>query len=217
MACPLNLQSLRDLARVLCRLIDFRSRFTSTHSEGVAVVASFLARCSGLSPETCSLLEVAGYVHDLGKLAVPLELLEKPGRFTDDDFSVMKAHPYHTFRVLSNIRELDTVNHWASCHHERLDGCGYPFGLTARELGLEARIMGVADVFTALAEDRPYRKGMTPSQIAVVLRNMATDNHLDGDLISVLTANFDEIDALRKAAQAGAAVEYHRLWSAVEE
>jgi HD-GYP domain-containing protein (c-di-GMP phosphodiesterase class II) len=212
-AVPMDLAALRDVSRILCRLIDFRSRFTATHSRGVAVAAATLGRYARLDQETCDMLEIAGHIHDVGKLAIPLELLEKPGRFTQDDFSIIKSHPYHTYRVLENVTKLDNIRRWASFHHERLDGRGYPFCLKGDDLSVEARIVAVADVFTALAEDRPYRPGMSSPEVSNVLERMAASGHLDPDLVSLLVKNSEELHARRVRFQAAAAAEYRLLRS----
>jgi HD-GYP domain-containing protein (c-di-GMP phosphodiesterase class II) len=213
----LDMDTLLSAATVFCRLIDFRSRFTSTHSRGVAATAKTIGRYAGLPEKNQEMLEVAGCLHDLGKLAVPLELIEKPGQFTPQDFDVMRIHPYHTFRVLENIEELREINFWASCHHERLNGSGYPFCYHASDLPAEARIIAVADVFTALREDRPYRPGMSERAALGILRDMVDDRLLDGEFASLLRIHFDEVDATRASIQSGAKAEYRLLWSEPSE
>lgn len=209
----LDMKTLLSVATVFCRLIDFRSRFTSTHSRGVAATAKVLGTYAGLPEKNRQMLEIAGYLHDLGKLAVPLELIEKPDQFGPNDFDVMRIHPYHTFRVLENIDELGEINFWASCHHERLNGTGYPFCYQGNDLPIEARIIAVADVCTALREDRPYRPGMTKQAALQILDDMAEDQLLDGDVVSLIKTDFDELDAARSSVQAAATAEYRLLWA----
>ncbi len=143
---------------------------------------------------------VAGRLHDLGKLAVNDRILEKDGKLEPNEFAVIKSHTYYTARLMENIPEFSTIREWASYHHERLDGKGYPFGLGAAELNLGARIMAVADVFTAIKEDRPYRDGKTDDAAIKVLRSMAGPT-LDPRLVQLLIENFEEVDTLRIAAQ----------------
>lgn len=158
----LNGDEFLALSKLLSTVIDFRSRFTATHSAGVAASAEALAGECGFGPAECRMMRLAGYLHDLGKLAVPAEILEKPAKLSPEEFAVIRSHTYHTFRVLQTISGLDTVNSWASFHHERLDGKGYPFHHGDDVLSLGARIMAMADVLTAVTEDRPYRAGMQP-------------------------------------------------------
>jgi HD-GYP domain-containing protein (c-di-GMP phosphodiesterase class II) len=139
--------SLSEIERLFSRIIDFRSRFTAAHSMGVATIAENLGERMGLAESTCRLLCTAGHHHDLGKLSVPAEILEKPSALTPEEISLVRIHPYHTFQVLRTVEQLHDVSMWNSYHHERLDGSGYPFHLKGDDLNTEARILAVADVF----------------------------------------------------------------------
>lgn len=195
----LDLDDLERLGQVFGRIIDYRSPFTAAHSSGVAATAEALGQRLGLSRADRQLLRVAGYLHDLGKLAVPLEIIEKPGRLTTEESLVVKQHAYHTYRILATVPGLETLNTWASLHHERLDGKGYPF--RPRQIPLGARIVAVADVFTAITEDRPYRKGMNREQALAVLEQMVQEQALDGRVVAALRADFDEFLSIRHASQ----------------
>lgn len=151
----LNLEALHELAKMFGKIIDYRSPYTATHSSGVAAIAEMLGQRLGFFSTESKLLRVAGYLHDIGKLAVPPEILDKPEKLTIEEMFIVKQHPYFTFRILSMVPGLETVNTWASLHHERLDRQGYPF--RSRGIPLGSRIIAVADLFTAITEDRPYR------------------------------------------------------------
>ena len=207
----LNPQGLLSLANLFRRLIDFRSPFTATHSSGVAACASHLARLLGLSEGECEQILVAGYLHDLGKLAVPTELLEKRDKLTTEEFNVIKSHTFFTYRSLEAIGGLALISSYGAFHHERLDGKGYPFHLTGHELPLGSRIMAVADVFTAVTEDRPYRQGMTNEDAVDLLDKMATDGKLDRSIVATLQHHFAEVNASRIAAQATSVREYRQF------
>lgn len=207
----LGMADLMSLAQLFCRIIDFRSRFTATHSNGVAEVASRLASLAGFSESDSSMMKIAGYLHDLGKLAVPLGILEKPDGLTPNEWHVMKKHPYYTYRVVRTVEELHVINSWAACHHEQLDGQGYPFHCTADQISIGARIMALADRFTALTEDRPYRQAMSVEMALSILHEMRRASKLDGDLVDLLDRNMDEIDHARATAQAAAVEGYSRL------
>ena len=181
------------IAELFRNLIDFRSRFTSTHSSGVAASASMLARIFGLTDAEIGLMEVAGNLHDLGKLAIPNSILDKPGGLTKEEMSVMKSHTYYTYLVINSIGGLKQIAEWAAYHHEKLDGSGYPFHCIASELSTGARIMMVADIFTALAEDRPYRKGMSKDGIVQIIKQFSDRSLLDTRIVNLLFENYNEI------------------------
>ena len=146
----LDLRGLTSLAQMFCNVIDFRSRFTATHSHGVAASVQALARACGLPVVQGRMMKVAGYLHDLGKLVVPPQVLDKTAGLSTDEWTLIKRHPYMTWRILSSIPELQSIGFWASCHHEQINGRGYPFRYAADQLSVECRILAVADVFTAL-------------------------------------------------------------------
>ncbi|GAM09297.1 cyclic di-GMP phosphodiesterase response regulator RpfG [Geobacter sp. OR-1] len=212
----LDLDGILSLGQVFSEIIDFRSRFTATHSSGVAASASVLARMVGFSETECEKMKVAGFLHDLGKLAVPTEILEKPGVLTPQERDIIRSHPYYTYRTLERISDMETINSWCSFHHEYLNGKGYPFHLERADLTMGARIMAVADVFTAITEDRPYRKGMTPEAVMSVLNSMGKSESLDVKLIEALADNFNEINQHRLAAQTAAGREYDRIMHQME-
>lgn len=204
-------ETLRELTAIFSRIIDFRSRFTATHSSGVAACAVHLAGLLGMPDNERVMMHIAGSFHDLGKLAVPKEILEKPDRLTDQEFCIIKAHPYYTQNILNRFKDLSTISAWASEHHERIDGKGYPHHLQSDKITLGSRIMAVADVFTAITEDRPYRKGMENRQVIKVLNNLASDHALDGDIVNTLLANFMEINIVRLEAQTNTLKEYREF------
>jgi HD-GYP domain-containing protein (c-di-GMP phosphodiesterase class II) len=204
----LDINGLTDLAKLFSHIIDFRSRFTSTHSSGVSATAEILAKLSGFSERECQLMKIAGYLHDLGKLAVPPEILEKPERLTDDEFRVIKSHPFYTHNILAAINEMRNINELGSLHHERLDGGGYPFHYKDEKLSLGSKIMAVADVFVALSEDRPYRKGMKEEETMQILHKMVDDSALDENIVSLVENNKAEINKIRSDVQIKAAQEY---------
>ncbi|MCL4514351.1 MAG: HD domain-containing protein [Firmicutes bacterium] len=208
MAMDLDLDGLLSLAKLFGQIIDFRSPFTATHSNGVAATAEVLAKFMGLSERECRMMKIAGDLHDLGKLAVPVEFLEKMEKLTEDEFAVVKSHAFYTYRILETISDLDIINVWCSFHHERLDGKGYPFHYKGQDLSLGSRIIAVADVFTAITEDRPYRKGMSNDQAVQVLQQMVKDLALDANVVSALMAHYDEVNAVREVAQSAVAKEF---------
>lgn len=204
----LDLDDVISLTRMFARIIDFRSPYTANHTVGVAKVAEKLGQLMGFSENECKMLLVAGYLHDLGKLAIRNDILEKPGKLTEEEFNIIKSHVFYTYRLLQSIKGFDVINVWASFHHEKLNGEGYPFRLTDRSIPLGARIVAVADIFTALAQDRPYRKGMSLDDAISVLNSMASERAICSHVVSVLAKNVDMINEYREEAQQQAEKEY---------
>lgn len=196
----MELDTLESFARFLSRLIDLRSRFTAAHSTAVGMVGATLAGKVGFSADEIQMMRIAGYLHDIGKLAVPLEILEKPARLTEDEENFVRYHSYLTYRTLQTIPGLETINQWASLHHERLNGSGYPFRHLENRIPLGSRILAVADVFTALAEDRPYRPGLSKRDILRILRKMSSMMEVDPAIVELAANHFEEIETVRSMA-----------------
>lgn len=187
-----DLQALKGLARVFARIVDAKSRFTANHSEGVSRLSGLLGRLAGLPAETCERMEIAGLLHDLGKLRVPDEVLEKPGALDEREFAAVERHTFETYQILRRIEPLSEVAEWAAFHHEALSGRGYPFRLSGEEIPFPARLVAAADVFQALAQDRPYRGPLTPQEILAELERMATRGKLDPAAVSLVAGNLLE-------------------------
>ena len=188
-------------SETFCQVIDFRSRFTATHSSGVAEVGRALAQMDGFSPEEQELVLLAGNLHDLGKLAVPAEILEKPGPLNEPEALIMRRHAQIGERVLAAVPGLEEVAEYGGRHHERPNGRGYPGGLDRNDLRRPSLLLAVADVFTALLEDRPYRPGMSPSQARDVLLSMAGAGDLDRDAVKLLLSRQTVVEDIRRSAQ----------------
>ena len=197
----MELGQLITISEFVRNLIDFRSKFTVTHSAGVSASASMIATLFGLTELESELMKVAGNLHDLGKVAIPNSILEKNSKLTDEEFAVMRQHTYVTYMVLSSIGGIQQITEWAAFHHERLDGSGYPFHLTSKKLGIGSRIVSVADIFTALAEDRPYRQGMNKNHSMSILKDLGNKHFLDINIIELLDGNYEQIHEATSEAQ----------------
>jgi len=198
----------RGLAHLFWQLVDFRSPFTATHTSGVAAVAGFLAPLAGVTGAAGRMVAISAGLHDIGKLAVSSETLEKERTLTREEIVSLHNHPLHGWRILGKIAGLEEINKWANFHHERLDGQGYPFQLPAARIPLESRIVAVADVFTALTEERPYRRGMSGREAVSILREMADGGALDHDVVSLMVRDRGEAAAIRRMAQDSASERY---------
>ncbi|MEI3211725.1 MAG: HD domain-containing phosphohydrolase [Lachnospiraceae bacterium] len=179
----LDFSQIKKLAGFFAKIVDYKSPFTSTHSIGVAERAEKLSRYMGFDEETVQKMYLAGALHDIGKVAVGNEILEKPDRLTDAEFAVMKHHAAYTYNILSEIDDFEEIRDFAAFHHERLDGTGYPFGKDASELNVQERMMACIDIYQALTESRPYKKGMSHERVCEILKNMADKGWLDMDII----------------------------------
>jgi HD-GYP domain-containing protein (c-di-GMP phosphodiesterase class II) len=160
------------VAEAFAGIVDAKSPFTATHSAGVAEIAEGIAATMGLDAGTRRLLRRAGLLHDVGKLGVSNRILDKPGSLTEDEWVSVRRHPELSRVILAPVPALADVARLAFEHHERLDGSGYPNGLTAHELDVPSRILQVADVADALSAPRPYREALA---VHDVLRIMGRD------------------------------------------
>ncbi|NLN49038.1 MAG: HD domain-containing protein [Clostridiales bacterium] len=129
----------------------------------------------------------------------------------DNEYKQIRTHTYYTYNLLSSINQFQTINEWASFHHEKLDGKGYPFRIKGERLSLGSRIMAVADVFTAITENRPYRLGMTKEETERILLNLVKSNAIDGGVVDILLQNFEEINRTRILAQKEAKKHYEKF------
>lgn len=150
--------ALESTVNALGVIVAQKDPYTAGHSERVASIAMALGHSMGLSQKRVEILRVAGNLHDIGKISVPGEILNKPGRLTPKEFEQVKIHPETGFEILKDIPFHGPVAEIVLQHHERYDGTGYPRGIKRDEILLEARILAVADIYEALTSDRPYRQ-----------------------------------------------------------
>ncbi len=212
----LDIDGILDLTKIFASIIDFRDPFTQNHSAGVAETAKKLAELAGFSENECKMMFIAGNLHDLGKLAVDQRILHKPGSLNTEERNVMRSHSFYTYRLLQTIRGFETINKWASFHHEKLNGKGYPFHLHSESIPLGSRIMAVADIFTAVTEDRPYRKALSLEKASAILSAMVKDGSLCSYVVSLLLENIEMVDEARRDAQQKAKLKYHYVMKPVQ-
>ncbi|MDH3359359.1 MAG: HD domain-containing protein [Desulfobulbaceae bacterium] len=178
------------IAQMFATIVDAKSPFTVEHSQGVSRLAKQLGILLGLPKDNCEDLEVAGLLHDLGKLRVPDEILEKPGPLNEKERATMKHHSFESYQILRRIEGFESIAEMAALHHETLSGEGYPFHREGSGLSKEARIIAVADIFQALAQNRPYRGSMSPEKTMAILQEMADNNKLDQEIVRTVKENF---------------------------
>ena len=147
-------------AMVMAMTVETRDPYTAGHQRRVADLARAIAKEMGFSKEVIDAICIAGLIHDLGKLSVPVEILSKPGVLNENELGIIKSHPQTGYDILKEIEFPSSITQIVLQHHERLDGSGYPLGLSGEDILPEARILGVADVVEAMASDRPYRPAL---------------------------------------------------------
>jgi putative nucleotidyltransferase with HDIG domain len=162
-----------NICLAFAEVVDAKSPFTFTHSTGVAKIAVSIAELMGQNEKSIKLLQRASLLHDIGKLSVPNSILEKPGSLTPKEWRYIYQHPRHTKEILDKIPGFEEIAQIAAVHHEKLNGTGYPYGLSARELPLLARVLTIADIYDALSSFRPYRQKLGYEQVIRLMRRDA--------------------------------------------
>ncbi len=188
----INQDNLRSIATMFAHIIDAKSHFTADHSVRVAQLSRYIAEGLGIDQETCAGIEIAGYLHDLGKLRIPDAILEKPGPLTTVERPTMKRHAYDTYEILYRLFGDDTIALWASFHHETINGEGYPFQLSGAKLPFEARIIGVADIVQALVQNRPYRPSLPSAEVMTIVDGMFNAGRLDERVVNFFRDHLQE-------------------------
>jgi putative nucleotidyltransferase with HDIG domain len=159
--------------KALARTVDAKSPWTAGHSTRVTKMALEIGAVMGLPPAELDDLHRAALLHDIGKLGIPVAILDKPNALTDQEYAVIKKHPSIGARILEPIGSYKSIIPVILQHHERHDGKGYPQGLSGNDIVIGARILAVADVFDAIRSDRPYRKGMTMERVIDIITEEA--------------------------------------------
>jgi putative nucleotidyltransferase with HDIG domain len=186
-------------AASLAKAVDARDTYTGSHSTRVAELAAWIAAHLGLDAEQVELARLAGSLHDLGKLAIPEEILRKPGPLTPPERLVLERHPQIGFRMLESLG-VDPVAEWVLRHHERWDGTGYPDGLAGSDIPLGARIIFIADAYDAMTSDRAYRGRLTP-QAAVWELERCAGSQFDPEIVGVFASQLGYAPATAAAAR----------------
>ena len=184
---------LDDIAAAFAQVIDSKSPYTSGHSERVTLFADLAAEQLELAPARRRWLKRAALLHDIGKLGVSNTILDKPGKLDDDEWVAMKRHTTLGETILSRIAAFEDLAAVAGGHHERLDGKGYPRGLTGEQIPLEIRIVTTADIFDALTADRPYRAAMPVEKALAVMAEMV-GTAVDPRCFDALTRAIKRVD-----------------------
>jgi putative nucleotidyltransferase with HDIG domain len=177
----------------MLRTLDLRDRMTARHSAAVARYAREIAVAAGLSEAEQELAHTAGLLHDIGKFVFPDSILKGNSRLTDEEYEIVKMHPFHGAQVLAQIEGYGPVANIVLAHHERIDGTGYPNGMPGQEIPLIARIISVADTYDVMTSRDSYRKPVT-SQTAIAELRRVSGTQLDGDIVETFVRILESKD-----------------------
>jgi HD-GYP domain-containing protein (c-di-GMP phosphodiesterase class II) len=187
-----SFEEIREVALMFANIVDAKSTYTAEHSRGVSNLAKYLSSFFELSKKSREKIELAALLHDLGKLRIDDAILNKPSKLNADEKRLMDRHSFDTGIILNKITGFKDIAHIASLHHEKLNGMGYPYNLTKEQIPFESRIISVADIFQALIQDRPYRKGLGLDHAFSIVEQMSIDKELDFSIVEILKENLDE-------------------------
>lgn len=183
---------IHETTKIFSAIVDSYSPFTANHSSGISEKISIMADFYKFNQEKKYKLLISADLHDIGKLGVPNKILDKNGRLTHEEFTIVKKHTYFTRRILEKIEYFNEIVEWASNHHEKLNGSGYPYGFDVAQLDFCSRLMAVIDIYQALTENRPYRKGMNHEIAIGILEEMVEKGEIDGLIVSDVDKVFGE-------------------------
>ena len=179
-------QVVLNVAQFIAKIIDFKSKFTSKHTSQIANRTWLMAEYYGYNKKECTALYLAAALHDIGKIATPIEVLEKPGKLDKDEYQTIMKHVRSTYDWLCELSDLGLIINWAADHHEKLDGTGYPFGKKGSELDFNARIIACLDIYQAVSESRPYHGARSHEETMPILFGMAEKGFIDAKIVKDL-------------------------------
>jgi len=184
-------EQIKNICLFFARIVDYKSSITKNHSLGVAEKCYKMAKYYGFSDDKAIRLYFAGAFHDIGKLIISNDVLEKPGKLTGDEFEYIKNHANATEAILSKIEGIEDITIWASRHHEKLDGTGYNSSLSARDLSFEDRLLACIDIYQALTEKRSYKEKYIHDDSITIMKSMVADNKIDGKIVEDIEKCFN--------------------------
>jgi HD-GYP domain-containing protein (c-di-GMP phosphodiesterase class II) len=175
---------IREITGVFSKIVDSKSNYTQRHSRDLSCKAAIMADYYKVCHEEKMKLVIAADLHDIGKLAVPNDILDSPNKLTSSEFEIVKKHSYYTRMALQEIKGFEDITEWASNHHEKLNGQGYPLGKTAKDLDFNSRLIACLDIYEALTEERPYRRALSHAEAMEILNKMKEDGYIDAEITS---------------------------------
>jgi HD-GYP domain-containing protein (c-di-GMP phosphodiesterase class II) len=188
------------VVRALVSAIEARDSYTRGHSERIALLARRLAQELGLNEDQCERIYVAGLLHDVGKIGVADEVLQKPGPLTPEEFAEIQKHPDIGYSILMDLKRMEYLLPGVLHHHERFDGAGYPDGLSGEEIPLQARILAVVDAWDAMSSARPYRQPL-PRQKAAEIIVAGRGTQWDPEIVDAFARILEEVEEIARTHQ----------------
>ena len=179
-----SFKEIREITKVISNIVDNKSEFTLKHSLGLSEKAMIVSDFYKFDSETKYQLAIAADLHDIGKLAISNAIIDKNGKLEPQEFIEIKSHAYLTRKALENICGFQKITEWASNHHEKLNGKGYPLGKSEDDLDFQSRILSCLDIYQALTEERPYRQSLSHDKSIAIMRSMAENNEIDINIVN---------------------------------
>lgn len=184
---PLHFEDYNDdaiigLATMFAKVVDYKSHFTCNHSLGIAQKAKKMGEYYKFDKESNTKLYLAGALHDIGKLTVGNDILEKPDKLTREEFEIMKGHAKASWDILGRMANMEEIQAWAALHHEKLNGKGYPFHMDGQDLNKIERLMACLDIYQALTESRPYKDGFSHAKTMEIMHGMVAKGEIDKEI-----------------------------------
>lgn len=190
-----EVDNVQSILIMLANITEAKDAYTEDHTRRVSQLCRKIGASLGLDPSVLNTLEMAGIIHDIGKVGVREEILKKTGKLTPEEFEEMKMHTiigYNICLPLNMLKKcLDPIRH----HHEKLDGSGYPDGLKGDEISIEARIVSIADMFDALHSERPYRKKLDILEVKQILFEDVKRGKIDGKIVQIVFELYEQLVA----------------------
>ncbi|OGO79258.1 MAG: hypothetical protein A2Y23_01395 [Clostridiales bacterium GWB2_37_7] len=185
-------ENTKNLIITLANVIEAKDKYTDGHTRRVGIISRKIGERLGLDEEKLNYLEIAGMIHDIGKVGVPESILNKPDKLTNEEYEIIKKHSEIGETIIKPLGSLKECLIPLKHHHEKLNGSGYPDGLKGENITIETRILGVADIFDALYSDRPYRQKLSLSSVKDILAKDVSRGCLDEEVVNSL---FEMIDS----------------------
>lgn len=189
----MNIDDIKNYLVFLPLSINFFSFETSIHTVGVASATKKICEKLEIEEQYKEKIKIASYLHDIGKVCIPKHILEKEGKLTEEEYSIMKKHVWYSQNILEDAKVDKELITLACNHHERLDGSGYSRGLSSNDLTIGDRIISVGDIFCALTEPRIYKESFSKEKVLKILYEMVNNNYLDNRVVKVVYENYEEI------------------------
>jgi HD-GYP domain-containing protein (c-di-GMP phosphodiesterase class II) len=208
----LDEESTINVARFAAYAVDFRSQYTYAHSSGVSSIAEYCGRRLGWDEREIYKIKIAGLLHDIGKLILPREIIEKNGPLNPRELSLVQTHPFYSNVLIKQMGEMEDLHEYASFHHERMDGTGYPFHIEGEKFKMEAQAIAISDIVCAMLEDRAYRPRKGKNFIESILEDCKRSKMFYPELADCFLESLDAVLEIHQQIEQDALKDY-MAWS----